>query len=170
MSSFQCFFFTLHVFTKFIFLCVTQGPTGAQGAPGDAGDPGPMVRLYINCMINILTFTGKLFKCACNIHERNCPCHIVQVKQLCHLLCNKDFFLCRALLVQGDQMVLQEKLVQMWVDQQFAQWLRYLNIIVKQNGVQSSQKCCDVLQSLNALNKSKLGFPVLMITQPCSSL
>lgn len=25
-------------------VCVSQGPTGAQGAPGDMGEPGPMVR------------------------------------------------------------------------------------------------------------------------------
>jgi len=36
---------TMWFFFKYISLCVTQGPTGAQGAPGDAGDPGPMVRL-----------------------------------------------------------------------------------------------------------------------------
>ncbi len=43
MSVFKLYFPSPCMFFIFIH-CVTQGPTGAQGAPGDAGDPGPMVR------------------------------------------------------------------------------------------------------------------------------
>jgi len=82
-------------------------------------------------MINILTITGKLIQCGCRFIIF---IHAIQVKKNnCVTYCAiKIFFLCRALLVQGDQMVLQEKLVQMWVDQQFTQWFCYLNIIDKQ--------------------------------------
>lgn len=31
----------------FVFNCVVQGPTGAQGIPGEAGEPGQMVRRFI---------------------------------------------------------------------------------------------------------------------------